>query len=352
MKKKVFLVLIGIIFTGYAPYNVHAIINGTSSLVVGNIVESLGSSWTPYQGRLLEISARSSYVPTARDNALIRASWEAHQLGYDYFMIISEKSDVIPGTSGYRATESSNSYTNIFTPGARTGTSYSVVMIILCCSEDELLGDKPRFPVSTRLSTAQRILKEESEKERKQRSPWIYFDTGIATVGVIFDNFHNDFDNDFTTATYFLRMAEMRIGYGPFGKIPLYAVAESTISWVNYFPFFIGAGAIIYPTRIFQLGFSLGRLWPLGINDNIGNMYGVVVESGFSWNVSAAFDLGLYRNNGLLLGLQLLGSRNNYNGYSYLYGFEREVSGTLSSTYLSVLVRYAYRRKIPKQTVW
>jgi Flp pilus assembly protein TadD len=184
--------LFGITLTrcGSAPYvRSPPTLHGTSRGEVENIAEVLGGSWTKFQGRLYRIEANGS---SAKNNALIRATWETYRLGYEHFIILSEDEDIsrethttpgqtitntpaqtmpnytqgqyaegffIPGTTsftyefGTSSSSSTSSPTNV--PGITyTTTRHSVVMLIFCCSEDELLDDKPAFSVSTHLSEA------------------------------------------------------------------------------------------------------------------------------------------------------------------------------------------------------
>jgi len=368
LKKLVMFLIFGIVLQGYVFATTTAPLENVTSMQIENDINVLGRDGTKIQGLIIRITSRGSNAPTARENALLRASWEINLLGYEYFIVLSENgTEHTHSSTGYFTTYTSPSYTiGGKTYGGYTSTQYhpgysytthSVEMIILCRSKNELneLTGVPIFSVNERLSRAQQILEETLEEERKQKAPGIYFDIG-AVLGMgggktTFDNVFNDFNS------FNWRIVETKIGYGPFGNIPLYAVAESILSFDFSDDFmtllFLGAGAIIYPTRVFQLGFSLGSLWPWGFG-NGRHGYKVDVDPGFSWNVSAAFDIG-ERNSGVLLGLNLSGSKNNYKGYyesySYPYGRNR-VSGTMSSTYLTFLFKYAYRSKIPKQTIW
>jgi hypothetical protein len=109
-----------------------------------------------------------------------------------------------------------------------------------------------------------------------------------------------------------------RLGYGPFGTVPVYIVGE-----FNYLVAGggIGPGIIFYPTRNIQLGAAVGG--SMGFGGSIG----------LCWNISAAIDVGK-RNHGCLIGI-------NYIGTYY---------GPLMSM-LGVFVKYAYREKVPQQTV-
>jgi Flp pilus assembly protein TadD len=184
--------LFGISLTGCGSVpHVHPtpILSGTSGAELENTVEVLGSSWTKFQGRLLRIGATGS---SAKNNVLIRATWETYRLGYEHFIILSEEEDIthethttpgqtitttpnytpgqyvegvyIPGTNSFTYKYDSSSSTSSFSsstssstylPGTTyTTTNQSVVMLIFCCSEDELLDDKPAVSVSTRSSAA------------------------------------------------------------------------------------------------------------------------------------------------------------------------------------------------------
>jgi len=136
---------------------------GTSIQVV-NAIEVLGRNGAQFQGRLLRIESKGNEfteASTVRENALIRATWETYQLGYEYFMIVFEDSDVSRSsyTTSGSATTWYNSFGSTYTtynPGQTYNkTTHSVALIILSCSEDELLDDVPTFSVNSRLSQAQ-----------------------------------------------------------------------------------------------------------------------------------------------------------------------------------------------------
>ena len=135
-----------------------------TTMHVVNAVEVLGRNGARFQDRLLRIVSKGNEfteAETVRENALIRATWETHQLGYEYFMIISEDSNATRSTyttSGSATTRYDtfgNAYTT-YNPGhTYNSTCHTVVLIILACSEDELFDDVPTFAVNSRLSQAQ-----------------------------------------------------------------------------------------------------------------------------------------------------------------------------------------------------
>jgi hypothetical protein len=135
-----------------------------TSMQVANAVEVMGINWEQYQGRILRIESKGNgytSAETVRENALIRATWEIHQLGFEYFMILSENENAkrnsyttfgspIVGFGGF-------GFSNMFFSSSYThnSTSHSVIIIVLGCSGDELINDVPTFSVSTRLEQAQ-----------------------------------------------------------------------------------------------------------------------------------------------------------------------------------------------------
>ena len=198
------------------------------------------------------------------------------------------------------------------------------------------------------------------EHLRKLRKPGLYLDTGvIGGMGVV--KYNNDglpYDYGYgdtgsiDTDISFQGKYGLKAGYGPFGEIPLYAVGDISFGFSHVidiglnFPLFAGAGVIFYPVRVFQLGASFGAGWPI----NMGN-------PGFSFNISAALDMGK-RNHGFLLGFQYTYAKNNLNDSQAEAGAEAGVKAgvkaadafTLSS--FDIFFKYAHRKKTPKQTAY
>jgi hypothetical protein len=160
-----------------------------------------------------------------------------------------------------------------------------------------------------------------------------YGDAGIIIGGrfSIFDRTDTS-TNSLKNEKYFgIGMAlDLKAGYGPFGNIPIYVVGEySTFPTFSWIPpeSIIRAGVIYYPLPIMQLGLSFG----------INILYvGTMWSTGFAWNILSAFDLGK-RNHGWLIGLQYLGTLNEY-------GVEEHNNRQVHN--FGVFVKYAYRRKI------
>jgi hypothetical protein len=114
----------------------------------------------------------------------------------------------------------------------------------------------------------------------------------------------------------------LKAGYGPFGNIPVYVVAETGC----FHGLVGGTGIIYYPIRFIQFGTSLGLAFIPSEHR--------LMDMGFGWNVSAAIDLGR-RNHGFLTGFRYLGAVNEFE---------------ISNMYC-VFAKYAYRKKIPQQSV-
>jgi hypothetical protein len=136
-----------------------------TSMQVANAVEVMGINWSQYQGRILRIESKGNEytsAATVRENALVRATWEIHQLGLEYFMILVEDKDAKRHTYtsfGSAATQVNHfgfAYTTFIPGHTQNSTSYSLAIIVLGCSEDELINDIPAFSVNSRLEQAQK----------------------------------------------------------------------------------------------------------------------------------------------------------------------------------------------------
>ena len=134
-----------------------------TSLEVLNAMEILGRNGSHFQGRLLRIESQGNENTdprTVRENALIRATWETHQLGFEYFMLIFEEGDqssssfTLPGYSTTQYDLYGNARTTHNPGQTYTTTQHSYVIFILACNEDELMDDVPTFLVNTRLEQA------------------------------------------------------------------------------------------------------------------------------------------------------------------------------------------------------
>ena len=236
-------------------------------------------------------------------------------------------------------------------------------MIILCYNEDnlnELSDDLPIFSVNTRLPKAEQIL-------NKVKRPGIYFDIGGGMgMGSV------QLDNKEIDSSHITMDGQFKIGYGPFGRIPLYAVLHSSFTlafsygdsfidengyeaWKEYlgFPLYVGAGFIIYPLRPLQLGFSCGLVMPFETGGNEPGYDYWTIGSGFSYNISAAYDIGK-RNNGFLIGLQYTFTSYDVEYYSqnFILNNPKIGEGTMTTSYFSIFLKYAYRRKVPSQVDW
>ena len=160
-----------------------------------------------------------------------------------------------------------------------------------------------------------------------------YFDIGINNIGanitVIESNGH------FSLLGYGLGLIA---GFGPLDNMPIYIVGEISASVrpvVNLF--FGGAGIIYYPVTLIQLGLTLGFSIPIINHGDDPNVY----SNGFGWNISAAFDLGK-NNHGCLIGLKYSGALLN--------DPIKTTDTTMLTTDLGIFLKYAYRKKVSKQT--
>jgi len=136
----------------------------STSMQVANAVEVMGINWAKYQGRILRIVSKGNEftdAETVRENALIRATWEVHQLGFEYFIILSENgtathsSFTTSGSATTRYDGYGNAYTTYNPSQTYNLTSHSLIMIVLGCNEEELINDVPTFSVSSRIEKAQ-----------------------------------------------------------------------------------------------------------------------------------------------------------------------------------------------------
>jgi len=135
----------------------------------------------------------------------------------------------------------------------------------------------------------------------------------------------------------------LKAGYGPFGKIPIYLVGESSAighriydddNYIQFNSYLIGPGILFYPIPFFQLGFSLGYSYVANVTDIPGYKMRSSKE-GFAWNVSAAVDLGS-GNHGCLIGIRYFSAENKI----------KTTNVKQNSSLISIFVKYAYRRKV------
>jgi hypothetical protein len=135
----------------------------------------------------------------------------------------------------------------------------------------------------------------------------------------------------------------MKAGYGPFDKLPLYAVADigamghrfsSGGDYLHFNTYLIGPGVIFYPIPLIQLAASLGYSFTANQSSSpTAEMYNSK-PGGFGGSVSAALDLGKGKNT-CLLGLKFSGTTNTL-----------EVSNVKQdTTLLGLFFRYAYRNR-------
>jgi len=149
----------------------------STSMQVANAVEVMGINWSKYQGRILRIVSKGNEftdAETVRENALIRATWEVHQLGFEYFIILSEnetathRSHTTPGsaTTYYDSLgKAHTTYTNGYTSNT---TSHSLSIIVFGCNEEELINDVPTFNVNSRMEKAQQYFNKNKGQSNEQ----------------------------------------------------------------------------------------------------------------------------------------------------------------------------------------
>jgi hypothetical protein len=110
----------------------------------------------------------------------------------------------------------------------------------------------------------------------------------------------------------------MKAGYGPFDKLPLYAVADIAAlghrfdngggDYLQFNTYLIGPGVIVYPVRCIQLAASAGYSFTANQSSLSTAMYNSK-PGGFGGSVSAALDVGKGKNT-CLLGLKFSGATN------------------------------------------
>jgi hypothetical protein len=134
----------------------------------------------------------------------------------------------------------------------------------------------------------------------------------------------------------------IKAGYGPFGKVPLYAVLNfsgighrlyDSYNYLQFNSYIIGPGVLFYPHPMVQLGLSMGPSWI----SNDTDVYGYVMygndDPGFAVDVSAALDIGYFwrstsaKNFGLLVGFDFFSATNKLE-----YSGAKEVSNVFTFT--------------------
>jgi hypothetical protein len=117
----------------------------------------------------------------------------------------------------------------------------------------------------------------------------------------------------------------IKAGYGPFGKVPLYAVLNfsgighrlyDAYNYLQFNSYMVGPGVLFYPHPLVQIGLSMGPSWVSNDTDVPGyKIYGND-GLGFAIDVSAALDIGYFwrsssaKNFGLLVGADFFSATN------------------------------------------
>jgi len=164
-----------------------------------------------------------------------------------------------------------------------------------------------------------------------------YFDIGTNFLiaewySKTYDGYYDDEQSVHTGfyPTYF----GLNIGFGPFGRIPVYTAVELNIN--NYSLPYIGFAGIFYPVSMVQLGFSAG----ISIkNINFFNPDPFIENPVFAWSVSAALDTGRTGNSGILVGLRFSSLPKRVYSYQPFYNL------TVSNSDLSIFVKYTFRKR-------
>jgi hypothetical protein len=117
----------------------------------------------------------------------------------------------------------------------------------------------------------------------------------------------------------------IKAGYGPFGKVPLYAVLNfsgighrlyDSYNYLQFNSYMVGPGVLFYPHPIVQLGLSAGPSWITNDTDVPGYILYGNDGPGFAVDVSAFMDIGYFwrstnaKNFGLLVGFDFFSATN------------------------------------------
>ncbi|MDR2601616.1 MAG: hypothetical protein LBC53_04095 [Spirochaetaceae bacterium] len=139
----------------------------------------------------------------------------------------------------------------------------------------------------------------------------------------------------------------VKIGYGPFGNVPFYIVADlggighrlegSGFGSMQFNTYVIGPGIIFYPAPLVQISADIGF-------STVANQFALTgislspakSEKGFAWDVSLALDIGK-ANHGFLIGVSYFGAKNSL-----------ETGANEDASFAGIFFKYAYRHKIKK----
>jgi TolB-like protein len=199
-----------------------------------------------------------------------------------------------------------------------------------------------------------------------------YFDAEVG-LGGGWNNYNYDWVDDSgnfpfgKTSDGFAYDIGVKVGFGPFGNVPVYVVTDIEMNGVSLdLDGFIGGGIIFYPIRSLQFGLSLGKGYNLVPKDEQGfylpsvenseyTSYRCYGQAGFAWNLSAAILLkkANYVSNDIgFWGLKYSGVVNNFNcSYSYdSYPTKKYTgNGTLLTSSFTVFIKMVTRDNTPKE---
>jgi len=144
----------------------------------------------------------------------------------------------------------------------------------------------------------------------------------------------------------------IKVGYGPFGGMPLYFVGElegmghrfsftNSISgrkgYYQYNTYLIGPGFLYYPMPRFQLAASVGYSFTSDLSDRINeNSLG----NGIGYNASAAVELGS-ESHGVLIGVKFFNAHNFFSQSIAL--IDRDYHQ--NSMFIGAFMRYTFWRR-------
>jgi len=190
---------------------------------------------------------------------------------------------------------------------------------------------------------------DEDEDDDKKVKRGLYFDIGLGFgTGSTKINGHDMYDelNDYFSSEMKIYVTIFKLGYGPIGNHPIYAVMElggmghrisdaSSGDWIQFNSYIFGPGIIFYPIPLIQLGASAGLSFAANSASDSRMISGAEEGSGgFAYNISAAVDLG-GGNHGLLLGVQYFSATSEL----------KQAKVDQESQFIGFFIKYAYRHK-------
>lgn len=182
--------------------------------------------------------------------------------------------------------------------------------------------------------------------------------------GAVTDINGKDFTSNFTDYYDFSHNLGLKAGYGPFGKVPLYAVFNFSLigyrvyddyKHIHYNSYMAGPGVLFYPHPLVQLGFSIGPSYIFNSTVITETSELIAKDDGVGVAIdgSVAVDIGHFlrstraKNFGLSIGIDVFStfSTLKYSGFTLKYsGYTLKESGYKEiSTSFTLYMALAYR---------